>query len=198
MPFIDPIPFDQAPPIVRRIYEATEHARGVVPNSQRTMAYNPEVLRAFGPFVGAISRENVLPNRLKELAILRVTLINGCRYCLAHHYHAATAAGVTLQEMLALGEIEQSPLFSETDRAALAFAEEITVHPRTMRAAVKERLKAVLTDAEIVDLTLACCMFNFLNRFNHVLEIERDMDVPDALVRLLEATPGSAAWSDAE
>ena len=192
MAFVRYVDEDQAPPLVRSVFEAVRKQRGRVPNSQRVLAHNSEVLRAFGPFVGAVSRENVLPLRLKELAILKVTLINGCKYCLAHHYHAARAAGVTMDEMLALNEFEQSALFSEQDRAALAYAEEITANNRHLRRQVKERLKTLLSDAEIVDLTVACCMFNFLNRFNHCLDVDLDADVPAPLVQLLEATPGPA------
>jgi uncharacterized peroxidase-related enzyme len=192
MAFVPYVDEQAAPQVVRGVFDAVRRQRGHVPNSQRLLAHNPEVLRAFGPFVGAVSREHALPLRLKELAILKVTLINGCRYCLAHHYHAARAAGVTMDEMLALGDVEQSELFTETDRAALAYAEEITVNNRHLRAAVKERLKAVLSDAAIVDLTLACCMFSFLNRFNHCLDVDLDADVPAELVELLELTPGPA------
>ncbi|HUX85487.1 MAG TPA: carboxymuconolactone decarboxylase family protein [Chloroflexota bacterium] len=183
---------DQAPSIVRTIFEALRKQRGQVQNSQRVLAHNPEVLRASGPFVGAVGRENALPNRIKELAILKVMLINGCQYCLSHHYQAAVAAGVSMEEMRALYDFEESPLFSEKDRAAFAYAEEITVNNRRMRPSVKDRLKAALTDAEIVDLTLACGVFNFLNRFMHCLEIGRDTDVPDELVQMLEATLGPA------
>jgi uncharacterized peroxidase-related enzyme len=182
----------RASQIIHTLYEAARKQRGMVPNSQRVMAHNPDALRAFGPFVGAIARENALPNRLKELAILKVTLLNGCVFCLAHHYHAARAAGVSMDEMLALNVFEQGPLFSEQDRAALAYAEEITVNNRRMRRQVKERLKANLSDAEIVDLTLACCMFNFLNRFNHCLEVDLDAELPAELVQLLEEAAGPA------
>lgn len=104
----------------------------------------------------------------------------------------ARAAGATMAELLALNDFEQSPLFSESDRAAIAYAAEITANNRDMRREVKDRLKASLTDAEIVDLTLACCMYNFMNRLNDSLEIDLDTDVPEELVRLLEATPGPA------
>jgi alkylhydroperoxidase family enzyme len=60
--------------------------------------------------------------------------------------------------MLALNEFEQPQLFSEKDRAALAYTREIAVNNRRMRSAVKDCLKAKPTDSEIVDLTLVCCM----------------------------------------
>ena len=97
-----------------------------------------------------------------------------------------------MDEMLALNEFEHSAAFSDKDRAALAFAEEITFNNRHMRQQVKDRVKAHLSDAEIVDLTLACCMFNFMNRLNDCLAVDVDADVPDELVQLMEATPAPA------
>lgn len=91
--------------------------------------------------------------------------------------------------MLALGEFEQSPFFSEKEKAAVAFAVELTANNRRMRPQVKARLKAHLSDAEIVDLTLACCWYNFMNRFNDGLEIDIDTEVPEALLDLMHATP---------
>lgn len=70
----------RAPKIVRDIFEALRKSQGKVQNSRRVLAHNPDVLRAFGPFLGAITKENALTNRLKELAIVKASLINGCRY----------------------------------------------------------------------------------------------------------------------
>ena len=91
--------------------------------------------------------------------------------------------------MLSLSDFESSPFFSDKERAALSFAVEITANNRNMRRAVKDRLKAHLTDPEIVDLTLACCWYNFMNRFNSALEVDIDTDVPAELLELMESTP---------
>ena len=80
MPLVRYVDEAQAPKIVQDIFEALRKSQGKVPNSRRVLAHNPDVLRAFGPFMGAIAKENALANRLKELAILKVTLINGCHY----------------------------------------------------------------------------------------------------------------------
>lgn len=136
------------------------------------------------PLVGGC--ENTLPNRLKELAILKGTPINGCVIRLAHHYHAVRAAGVSMVELPALHAFAYSSLFLEKDRAAPAHTEEITANNRHTRGQINARLKANLPDPEIVNLTAASCMFNFLNRFNHCLEAELDPEVPAELVRTLE------------
>ncbi len=97
-----------------------------------------------------------------------------------------------MDEMLALNQYETSPLFSEKDRAALAFAVEMTANPRNMRRAVKDRLKASMSDAEIVDLTLGCCWYNFMNRFNGGLDVDIDTFIPPEMLELMEKTPGPA------
>lgn len=80
MPLVSYADEAQAPHFVHSIFEGLRQSKGFVYNSYRVMAHNPDALRAFAPCVGAILKEHALPNRLKELAILKVTLINGCRY----------------------------------------------------------------------------------------------------------------------
>lgn len=80
MPLVSYVDEAQAPQIVRDIFEALRKSQGKVSNNRRAIAHNPDVLRAIGPLLGAVAKQNALPNRLKELAILKVTLINGCRY----------------------------------------------------------------------------------------------------------------------
>lgn len=69
-----------APPVVQRIFESIRKERGRVVNARLVMAHNPDFLRALGPFSTAIAKESSLSNRIKELAILQVSLINGCHY----------------------------------------------------------------------------------------------------------------------
>jgi AhpD family alkylhydroperoxidase len=190
MPIVGYIDEEETPQVVNKIFEATSKSSGKVPNNLRVIAYNVEVLKLFGPFTTAILHENFLASRIKELAILKIALINGCKYCLAHHYHFGLFAGATIDEMLALNDFEASPLFSERDRAAIAFAEEFTRNSRCMKGEVKERVKAFMSKAEVVDLALACGMYDFLTKFNPVMEIDLDTDVPEKLLKLMESTPG--------
>ena len=80
MPLVEFVNEDEAPPVVGRIFNALRKDGRRVVNARRVMAHNPNFLRALGPFSEAIKQENVLPNRIKELAILRVSLVNGCQY----------------------------------------------------------------------------------------------------------------------
>jgi alkylhydroperoxidase family enzyme len=77
---IRPIERADAPEAVSRIYEALEKNLGRVPNTFKMLAHRPEVLRTFLPFYNAVWAEGTLPQKLKALAAVRTSLINGCEY----------------------------------------------------------------------------------------------------------------------
>lgn len=68
--------------------------------------------------------ENYLANcglepSLKELVKLRASQINGCAYCIDMHSLDARAAGETEQRLYALNAWQETPFYSERERAAL-------------------------------------------------------------------------------
>lgn len=77
---IQPIEKDQASDVVRRIYDAIEGRSGSVPNFFKMLAHKPDVLRAFNQMYSAIWADEALPTKIKELAYLRVSILNGCEY----------------------------------------------------------------------------------------------------------------------
>ena len=66
--------------LVRRLYEGLEHAGRSVGNFHKVLANAPDVLRAYLQLSGAVMVEGSLPLRLKELAYLRASILNGCAY----------------------------------------------------------------------------------------------------------------------
>jgi alkylhydroperoxidase family enzyme len=71
---------DQAPDVVRKIYEGLEKSFGRVPNFFKVLANKPDVLRAFHQLDGAIWADGALSSKLKDLAYLRTSILNGCEY----------------------------------------------------------------------------------------------------------------------
>ena len=65
--------------------------------------------------------------RLRELVRIRVSQLNGCAYCIDMHTKDARAAGETEQRIYALPAWRETPYFSLRERAALAFAESVTL-----------------------------------------------------------------------
>jgi AhpD family alkylhydroperoxidase len=66
----------------------------------------------------------------RELVRLRASQLNGCAYCIDMHTKDARAAGETEQRLYALVAWEEAPFFTERERAALAFTEEVTLVAR--------------------------------------------------------------------
>src|ERR1041385_6713064 len=67
-----------------------------------------------------------LDHKLIHLVKMRASQINGCAYCLDMHSIDARAAGETEQRLYTLDAWEETPFFSERERAALAWAEAVT------------------------------------------------------------------------
>ena len=75
------IEMEAASPEVREIYEKT--LRGKPGSVQKLVAHRPEMLKNFLAFYASVGRS--LDRRLYEMVYIRVSMINGCRYCLQHH-----------------------------------------------------------------------------------------------------------------
>ena len=83
------------------------------------------------------------------------------------------ALGLTKEEFAALqGDYKASALFTEREKAALAWSEAMTLNTAKRDNAVWDDLRRHFTDAEIVEISLACGMFNMINRLNDSFRTE--------------------------
>jgi AhpD family alkylhydroperoxidase len=122
-------------------------------------------MKAFGG-VHAYIAQCGLPKILIDLVYLRVSLINGCAYCIDTHSRDLLKEGLTA-EKLALVPVwpEAEDLFSGRERAALAWAEAVTRVAEThIPDAAYEAAKAEFTDKELADLSIAIGLMNAYNR----------------------------------
>ena len=110
---------------VREIYEIT--LRGKPGNVQKALAHRPEMLKNFLSFYASVGRS--LDRKLYELIYLRVSLINGCRYCAQHHVASSKRVGLTADDRTALQAGDYSS-FDEKERTALSYVEKLTRVPR--------------------------------------------------------------------
>ena len=97
-----------------------------------------------------------LDSKLVELILMRCSQINGCAYCLDMHSKDARAAGETEQRLYLLSAWRETALYSESEQAALAFAEELTELPshESVSDALYERVRQHFEEAGVVDLIL--------------------------------------------
>lgn len=158
---------DAASAEVKEIYEKT--LRGKPGSSPKALAHRPEMLKNFLPFYASVGRS--LNRKLYELIYLRVSLINGCRYCSQHHVASSKRVGLTAEDWAALKNGDYSR-YDEKERTALVYAEKLTRTPHDVTDADFVPLKKEFSDPEIVDIHLLTGLANLTNRFTDPLGLE--------------------------
>ena len=106
-----------------------------------------------------------LPKELLELVYLRVSQLNGCRFCLKMHTLELLKLNVTPEKISELLVWKNSELFSAQERAALQWADELTKITETQGSdASFAELGNHFNEAQASDLTFAVATINALNR----------------------------------
>nr|WP_315394010.1 carboxymuconolactone decarboxylase family protein [uncultured Duganella sp.] len=126
---------------------------------------SPQAYKGLGATSAAL-RESSLPRDLLELVNLRVSQINGCAYCIDMHTRDLLTHGVAIDKVVLVPVWrEAEALFTDKERAALAWAETLTrVAETNVPDADFEQAAAVLGERELADLTMAVALMNAFNR----------------------------------
>jgi AhpD family alkylhydroperoxidase len=125
----------------------------------------PNGAKALGGVYGYVMQSG-LPAELVDLVYLRVSQVNNCAYCLDMHTRDLIKNGVKIEKLALLQAwAEAGDLFSERERAALAWAEAVT---RVAETGVPDEafqaVRDVFEEKELVDLTIAISLMNAYNR----------------------------------
>ncbi len=108
-----------------------------------------------------------LEQSLLGLLEFRVSQINGCAYCLDMHSKDLRAAGETEQRLYLLEAWRESPFYTDRERAALAWAEAVTlVTEGHVPDEVFAQARKQFSEEELANLTLAVVAINGWNRLN--------------------------------
>jgi alkylhydroperoxidase family enzyme len=87
------------------------------------------------------------------------------------------ALGLTAAELEALqGDFRSSTLFDEREKAVLAWSEAMTLNTAKRDDLVWKELRALFSDAEIVEISMASAMFNMINRLNDSFRTELESE----------------------
>lgn len=110
-------------------------------------------------------RESGLERPLLELVKTRASQINGCAFCIDMHTKDARAAGETEQRLYGLSAWREAPFYSDRERAALEWTEELTRIAKTDVADdLYNRVRQHFSEEDLVKLTMAIVTINGWNR----------------------------------
>lgn len=157
---------------LRLFFTARERLGKPVAGPVRLWARTPRVLMAFQRLYRALDRgTSPIAPALRSLLMVRISQINVCPFCIDLNASHALGRGISEAKLWALAEFETSPLFSAEEKAALAFAEAVTITGRTIDDALKARLKAQFSDDAIVELAALIAFQNMSSKFNVALDV---------------------------
>jgi AhpD family alkylhydroperoxidase len=125
----------------------------------------PEAMKALGAVHTYVAKSG-LPRDLIDLVYLRVSLINGCAYCIDLHTRDLLKGGMKI-EKIALVPVywEATSFFTEQERAALAWAESLTLVSETKAPDdVYNAVAKQFDQKQLADLTVAISLINAYNR----------------------------------
>jgi AhpD family alkylhydroperoxidase len=124
----------------------------------------PRGYRALSAFDSAVNESDLEP-LLLELVRMRASQINGCAYCLDMHSKDARALGESEQRLYGLSAWREAPYYTERERAALLWTEEITLISQSHASdAAYAEARAHFSEVELANLTLAIIAINSWNR----------------------------------
>ena len=127
---------------------------------------SPEGAKAVGALHLFVTKGTRLPSLLTHLVFLRVSQINGCAHCIDIHTRDLLTEGMSVEKVVLVPVWHEAQyLFSEQERAALAWSEEVTrVSETHVSDEAYAAALAVFGEKNLVDLTLTVAAMNAINR----------------------------------
>jgi uncharacterized peroxidase-related enzyme len=177
------IQVDEVPAEVRPVYERFVQDYGPFMNQVKVFAHRPPALKHIMGLLLELYDEKLLPKRYLEIALVVVSKLNECSYCVSHHTPRLVDHGF-LPDAVARILDPDVPGFDEVDLLVRDYAVQVTTHPQRIRDQVFVALRKHFSEEQIVELTLRTALCGFFNRFNDALMIDiEDGVVEDMLSR---------------
>jgi AhpD family alkylhydroperoxidase len=172
---------------VRFVYAMARRRLGRVPAPLGIMAYHRAILAAVAAFELALERAHAVDLRLKELALIKVASLVGCRFCIDIGSALAHSHGVSEAQLRALPVYDSSSVFTALERRVLDYAVQMTDTPSKPDPELFRALQRELGVAGLVELTAAIAWENFRARFNHAVGAKEE-GFSEGTVCILPAT----------
>ena len=171
MPRIKPKTRDDIPADLRPLWDKML-GYGDFADQAGVMAHRLPVFEKTWEMLVDLGENRVLPARYLELAVVTVSLLNECKYCVAHHAPKLAVAGVSEAGARDLLNYQDHPELTVVDKLVVEYAIAVTNNWNRTRDEIFTRLREHFTEAQIVELTWRTALCGAFNRFNDILQLE--------------------------
>lgn len=148
-------------------------------NQARVLANSPDAFRHLYGLVAAWRDSGTLSRRIIEIAVVTVSRLNECPYCVGHHSAALVQTGLPAESAEKILE-PQVPGLSEEELLVRDYARLVTERAWGIPESVFDRLRKHFDDRQILELTVRIGLCGLFNRLNQALEIEMEDGAADA------------------
>ncbi|HEU0012080.1 MAG TPA: carboxymuconolactone decarboxylase family protein [Longimicrobium sp.] len=137
-------------------------------------AHAPPMLLPYAGMSGFAQGKTKVDPRVRALAMHLAGHVNRCEWCMDYGAHVAQTLGVPDDKILDVEEFRTSPAYTDAERAALAFAWEMTQVGCRVSDETFAELRRHFGEREVVELAFAVAAENFFNRMNAAFQLEAE------------------------
>lgn len=132
----------------------------------------PRLFAAVALLYGALDRKSSpLSPALRSLVTVRVSQINGCRFCVDINGMMLAQRAGSVAKLEGLARWRGNALYDEREQAALDYAEAMTYTDRQVTDELMRRLRSLFDDDTVVELTGLIAFQNLSSKFNRALDV---------------------------
>ena len=162
----------QQPELAESIAKIKGARGGRLINIYRLMLHSPALANAWFDLNQAVRYGTEIDGQSRELAVIRVAILNGVEYVQRAHGPAyALKEGLTPEQVAALWDWRASQLFTAQQRALLAYTDAMT-EKIEVTDDVFDNARKHFSERQIVELTMLIGAYNMLTRFLKALKVD--------------------------
>ncbi len=154
------VTLDEVPDDLRALYARFSGELGPFRNQVAVMAQRPPALRHVMGLLAELADEARIPKRILEVALVAVSKLNECRYCVAHHTPRLAETGLLPETTTAILD-DDCPGLDATERLVRDYAVQVTTRAGRLDDKLFAALRGRFDEAEMVELTLRIALCSF-------------------------------------
>ena len=171
-PRIAPLPPQRAGLLTRLMYRYAKREFGEVPEPFTVAAHHPRLLVANAVHETLLkSGSKTLPDAVRDLAVLWTARTVGCSWCVDFGTMLMRLESLDVDRLKHIDDYATSPLFTDDERAAIAYADAMTTDPHNVTDEQVDDLKRRFGEAGVIELTYQIGVENMRARMYAALGI---------------------------
>ena len=167
------IEVNQASKEIRSIYEKFIETYGPFANQAKVFAHRPIIFKHMMSMLMELADKPIIDKRYLEIAIVSVSAVNKCDYCVAHHAPNLISEGlsdITIDNILE----KDCPGLQPLDILVRDYSVQITKDHNKVQDKQFKELREYFSEEQMVELTFRITLCTFFNKFNDVMQLEME------------------------